>query len=48
MTIDDVVSIMENLLSSKERRHVVGGVLISLSLLFGGLAVTTITLKGEY
>ena len=34
-------------LELKRRRHIVGGVLLSISLLFGGLAVTTITIKPE-
>ena len=31
----------------KEKRHVVGGVLMSVSLFFGGLAFTLMTVKGE-
>ena len=34
-------------LETKGKRHIVGGVLVSLSLLFGGLAFTVMTLKTE-
>lgn len=34
-------------LDTKEKRHIAGGVLMSISLLFGGLALTIITLKTE-
>ena len=34
-------------LETKGKRHIVGGVLVSLSLLFGGLALTVVTLKPE-
>lgn len=34
-------------LGSKRKRHIVGGVLVSFSLLLGGLAFTVITLKPE-
>ena len=33
--------------SSKKRRHIVGGILLSISLLFGGLAITAITTKED-
>ena len=31
--------------SKKKKRHIVGGVLMSVSILFGGLAITVITFK---
>lgn len=34
-------------LSTSKKRHITGGVFLSLSLFFGGLAVTAITLKPE-
>ena len=34
-------------LDTKKKRHIAGGVLMSISLLFGGLALTIITLKTE-
>lgn len=34
-------------LNTRKKRHIAGGVLMSISLLFGGLAVTIMTLKTE-
>lgn len=44
---DEFISALDYVLESKRRRHIVGGVLLSISLLFGGLAITTITIKPE-
>ena len=30
-----------------KKRHIAGGILVSVSLLFGGLAITVISLKNE-
>lgn len=38
---------LDSTLDSREKRHIVGGVLMSISLLFGGLAITVMTLKEE-
>lgn len=38
---------LEHSLSAKKKRHIVGGVLLSVSLPFGGLAFTIITLDME-
>ena len=34
-------------LNTKKKRHIAGGVLMSISLLFGGLALTIMTLQTE-
>lgn len=34
-------------LNTKKKRHIAGGILMSVSLLFGGLAITVISLKNE-
>jgi hypothetical protein len=34
-------------LDTRKKRHIVGGVLMSISLMFGGLALTVMTLKSE-
>jgi len=44
-SIEYVVSTLDYLFNSKRKRHISGGILLSLSLLFGGLAVTVITIK---
>ena len=44
----NVLSILSHSLNTKRKRHITGGILMSVSLLFGGLAFTVITLKTEY
>ena len=34
-------------LDTRRKRHIAGGILMSVSLLFGGLAVTVMSLKNE-
>lgn len=38
---------LDHALNTKAKRHIAGGVLLSVSLLFGGLAITIMTLKTE-
>lgn len=38
---------LDQSLDTNKKRHIAGGVLMSISLLFGGLAVTIMTLKTE-
>lgn len=45
--IDVVVSMLSRTLDTRAKRHVLGGMLLSVSLLFGGLALTVVTLKTE-
>ena len=45
--IEEVLSMLEYTLNTKKKRHIAGGVLLSVSLFFGGLAFTIITLKTE-
>lgn len=45
--LDAVLSMLDHILNTKKKRHLAGGVLMSASLLFGGLAVTVLTLKTE-
>ena len=45
--LDDILELLDYTLNAKKRRHVIGGALLSISLLFGGLAFTIITLKME-
>lgn len=44
---DLVISVLNNTLDTTRKRHMVGGVLLSISMLFAGLALTTITIKNE-
>ena len=45
--LDEVIETVDTAVSTKRKRHIVGGVLLSVSLLFAGLAITAITLKQE-
>lgn len=45
--LENVLSAIDYSLNTKKKRHIIGGVLMSISLLFGGLAFTVVTLKME-
>lgn len=45
--IDHIIFMIDQLLDTKRKRHITGGILLSVSALFGGLAATVITLKTE-
>ena len=45
--LDDFISMVDAMLDSKRKRHITGGILLSAALLFGGLAVTVVTIKSE-
>jgi hypothetical protein len=45
--LESIVSILDRSFGTKRKRHIAGGILASLSLLFGGLALTIMTLKTE-
>lgn len=45
--LDAFIFSLDNMLDSKRKRHIVGGILMSASALFGGLAVTVFTIKNE-
>lgn len=45
--IDAFIFSLDNLLDTKRKRHIVGGMLLSVSALFGGLAVTVLTIKNN-
>lgn len=42
-----IVSMLDFTLDSRRKRHIVGGILLSVSFLFGGLALTAMTLRAE-
>lgn len=42
-----LVTTLEHLLSTKEKRHILGGILLSASVFFGGLALTVMSAKIE-
>ena len=45
--LEVIISMLDESLDTNRKRHIAGGILISVSLLFGGLAVTILTLKLE-
>lgn len=45
--LEHILSMLDHSLNTKKKRHIAGGVLMSISMLFGGLAITVITLKTE-
>lgn len=42
-----IISILDYTIDTKRKKHITGGILMSISLLFGGLAFTVMTLKME-
>lgn len=44
-SFESFIATLDFTLDSKRKRHIVGGILLSVSLLFGGLAITAMTLK---
>lgn len=45
--LGNAISVLDYILSSRRKRHIVGGILLSASMLFGGLALTVMTIKDE-
>jgi hypothetical protein len=45
--LEAIISVLDHTLNTKRKRHIAGGILMSASLLFGGLALTIMTLKTE-
>ena len=45
--LEGVIATLDYLMSTKRKRHIMGGIVMSASLLFAGLAFTVITLKPE-
>lgn len=41
------ISMLDYVLDTKRKRHITGGILLSASLLFGGLALTVLTINTE-
>jgi hypothetical protein len=45
--LENFIHSLDKSFGTRRRRHIAGGVLVSISLLFGGLALTVISLKQE-
>ena len=45
--LEEIMSRLDHSLNTRKKRHIAGGILLSVSLFFGGLAFTIMTLKTE-
>ena len=45
--IERTISILDYVLDTRKKRHIAGGILLSLSMFFTGLALTVMTIKSE-
>ena len=45
--LERILSTLDHALGNRKKRHIAGGILLSVSMLFGGLAFTVMTLKHD-
>lgn len=45
--LENILSQIDYSLNTRRKRHIAGGILMSIALLFGGLAATVMSLKTE-
>lgn len=45
--LEGFLSMLDYSLNTRRKRHITGGVLMSISFLFGGLAITIMTIKND-
>ena len=45
--LGNFISVLDYIMDTKRKRHITGGILVSVSLLFGGLALTVMTIKND-
>jgi len=43
--LEHFIYTIDTMLDTKRKRHIIGGILLSAAFLFGGLAVTAMTIK---
>ena len=43
--VEMFISMIDNMLNTKQKRHIIGGILLSAAFFFGGLALTAISIK---
>jgi hypothetical protein len=46
-SLESFISILDYTINTRRRKHITGGILMSISMLFGGLAFTVMTIKME-
>ena len=44
---EGIIYMLDQSLNTRRKRHIAGGILMSISFLFGGLAITIMTIKSE-
>ena len=44
---NEMLSILDQTLNTKKKRHIAGGILLSVSFMFAGFALTAMTLRTE-
>lgn len=45
--VERILCMLDHSLNTKKKRHIAGGLLMSVSLFFGGLAFTVLTIKND-
>lgn len=45
--LDNIIYMLDEMLDTKRKRHITGGILLSISALFGGLVITVISIGKE-
>lgn len=45
--LENLIATLDYILDTKRKRHITGGILLSISMLCGGLAFTVMTIKNE-
>lgn len=45
--LERILTMLDQALGNRKKRHIAGGILLSVSLLFGGLAITVMTMKHD-
>ncbi len=45
--LEHIITSLDYILNTKRKRHIMGGILLSASTLFSGLAITVMTVKND-
>lgn len=45
--LEGTIDVLDYILNTRRKRHITGGILISMAMLFSGLAITIMTIKNE-
>lgn len=45
--LNNIIYMLDEMLDTKRKRHITGGILLSISALFGGLAITVMSIGKE-